>query len=202
MLLLKANGKFIDTLPLKGLIAQQECNADFVTIELDRYYRSLDLSKFQFVMRSVTESGAETQVILERTELSSVIHLLWRIDRSFTAESGKLLLELIGYRYLNTEVDYTQTLPDYVLRYQLPPIEVRGLIKGNHEPEESDSNNSVITMIQFKEALVNLQENMTTQVNQIQELQDRIKIIVLTQEEYDAIENPDENQQILYIIKN
>ena len=93
-------------------------------------------------------------------------------------------------------------MPDYVLRYRLPPIEVRGLIKGNHEPEESDSDNSVITMIQFKEALVNLQENMTTQVNQIQELQDRIKIIVLTQEEYDAIENPDENQQILYIIKN
>ncbi|MDE6005091.1 MAG: hypothetical protein K2G88_06865 [Oscillospiraceae bacterium] len=203
-MILKAIGKYIDTLPLKNLISQEESHMDLVIIEVDKNYKTLDLSEFQFVMRGITESGAVTEVILEKKILNTVIRLLWKVERLFTVESGKLVLDLVAY-YYNPETDCTQNLPDYVLRYQLPPIEIHGLPDSNHVQELPEE--SVTNKIQLWESLTQLQENTTTQANQIttinyqiQELENRIKIIVLTQSEYDSIKNP--QNQILYIIKN
>lgn len=196
--MLKAIGKYIDTLPLKGLLSQEESRVDFVIIEVDRFYDEMDLADFTFVMRGVTESGAETEVVLQKRELSKVIRLVWEIGRLFTAEAGKLSLDLVAYCYQNPETDRTQNAPDYVLRYQLPPIEIRGLPDGHYEQSEPEG--SVTAMAQFREALAQLQANDTAQANQILDLQNRIKIAVLTQSEYDLLENPD--SQTLYVIKD
>ena len=49
--MLKAIGKYIDTLPLTNLISSGEKKADTVPIEVDRFYDALDLSEFTFMMR-------------------------------------------------------------------------------------------------------------------------------------------------------
>ena len=59
--MLKAVGKFIDTLPLEKLLSQGEHFADTVTIQIDRYYGTHDMTKFVFIMRGITESGGETK---------------------------------------------------------------------------------------------------------------------------------------------
>lgn len=204
-MILKAVGKYIDTLPLKNLLSQEESHVEHIIIEIDRYYNALDLANFTFVMRGITESGAETEVILSKRELLTSIRLKWEIGRLFTTESGKLSLDLYAYYYENPETDRTQNLPDYVLRYQLPPIEIRGLPDSHYE--QSEPENSVTAMIQFREALTQLQANDTVQANAISshndrilELQDRIKIVVLTQAEYDTLENL--NNKVLYVIKD
>ena len=50
-MVLKAIGKYIDTLPIHDLLRQEEQLADDVTIEIDRFYGRHDLAEFRFFMR-------------------------------------------------------------------------------------------------------------------------------------------------------
>ena len=68
--MLKAIGKFIDTLPLRTLFSQEERCADTIVIETDRYYNGYDLAGYTFLMRGVTPSGGETEQMLEKTQSS------------------------------------------------------------------------------------------------------------------------------------
>ncbi len=125
--MLKANGKFIDTLPLKNLFSLNEHCADMITIEVDSSYKNLNLSNFTFVMRAVTPSGAEIETTLLKIapDDDSILWLVWEVSREFTNEAGTLFLDLYAYKYDDPTADPTETPPDYLLRYQLPPIEIR-----------------------------------------------------------------------------
>lgn len=127
--MLKANGKFIDTLPLKNLFSLNEHQADIITIEVDSTYAGLDLTGFTFVMRGVTASGTEVKKILTKLALEddSILQLIWNVSRDFTGEAGTLFLDLIAYQHHEPIDDPVQTPPDYLLRYQLPPVEIRDI---------------------------------------------------------------------------
>ena len=126
--MLKANGKFIDTLPLQHLLSLGEHHSDVITIEIDSVYENLDLSEFTFVMRGITASGTEVQTTLSKIapDDENYLWLVWNISNDFTSEDGTLFLDLYAY-YYNSNTNQNENPPDYLLRYQLPPIEIRSL---------------------------------------------------------------------------
>ncbi|MBR3629506.1 MAG: hypothetical protein IKN55_03430 [Oscillospiraceae bacterium] len=124
--MLKADGKYIDTLPVQQLLSQEEARVDRITIEVDRYYGTHDLADFLFVMRGILPSGGETEAVLEKETDEDVIRLCWEVGPGFTQEAGTLVLDLFAYRY-EEAADPDEDPPDYLLRYQLPPVQVRAV---------------------------------------------------------------------------
>ncbi len=125
-MILKAIGKYIDTMPIADLLSQDEALADTVVFEVDRFHGTLDLSEFEFMIRGITESGGETEAILRMEVQETVLRLHWQVNALFTTEAGSLALDLFAYYYQDEVPDKTQP-PDRILRYQLPPVNVRGL---------------------------------------------------------------------------
>jgi len=125
-MVLKAIGKWIDTMPISELFSQEEHLADTVTFEVERFYNGYDLGKFTFFMRGVTESGGETQTELEVIQQEDVLHLHWHVSDRFTAEAGTLSLDLYGVCYA-PQADPSAEMPEAIIRYQLPPVQVHGL---------------------------------------------------------------------------
>ncbi len=125
-MVLKAIGKWIDTMPISELFSQEEQRADTVTFEVDRFYNGYDLAEFTFFMRGVTESRGETQTELTMEVQEEVLRLCWRIGGSFTAEAGRLSLDLYGCLYA-ANAEPSVEAPEAVIRYQLPPVQVRAL---------------------------------------------------------------------------
>ncbi len=210
--MLKAVGKYIDTLPLARLFSQEEDSVDQIIIEVDRYYGTHDLSDFTFIMRGITESGGETETELEKEVLESVLHLTWNVNHLFTTEAGTLSLDLLAYAYQNGEAEQHQTTPDYLLRYQLPPVEVRGLPENDHVLEGQSYTNLLIQInetiaalgdiSQIYSALSAHQRQLTHHEGVLELLQEEVssipEISIMTQAQYDALENPDAS--VLYIL--
>lgn len=130
-MVLKAIGKCIDTLPIRALLTQEEHLADTVTFEADRFYNGHDLAKFTFFLRGVTPSGGETQCGLEVIAETETVQLSWHVDSGFTAEAGELALDLYGVCYAPT-ADPSADLPDAIIRFQLPAVQVRALPLGGN----------------------------------------------------------------------
>lgn len=126
-MVLKANGKLIDTLPIHSLFSQEEHYADTIVFEVARFHNGMDLAEFTFAIRGVTPSGGETQTALAMQVQEQTLRLLWEVSDQFTAEGGTLRLDLFAFRYDDPEADRTTTPPDHVLRYQLPDVEVHPL---------------------------------------------------------------------------
>lgn len=125
-MILKAIGKCIDTMPIANLLSQEERLADTITFEVDRYHNGMDLADFTFILRGVTESGGETQTTLVTEVQEDVLRLRWDINDKFTVEAGTLALDLFAYSY-DEGADAANEPPTCILRYQLPPVQVRGL---------------------------------------------------------------------------
>lgn len=125
-MVLKAIGKFIDTLPIKELFSQEEHLADTVTFEVDRFHNGQDLAEFAFFIRGVTESGGETQTALDQETDAETLRLHWHVNDKFTAEAGTLALDLYGCCYAQ-DADPLTDPPACIIRYQLPAVQVHGL---------------------------------------------------------------------------
>ena len=125
-MVLKAIGKYIDTLPINDLLSQEEVLVDSVVFEVGRFYNGYDLAEFTFFMRGVTESRGETQTELTMEVQDEVLRLCWKIGGSFTAEAGRLSLDLYGCLYA-ADAEPSVEAPEAVIRYQLPPVQVRAL---------------------------------------------------------------------------
>lgn len=126
--MLKAIGKFIDTLPLMHLLSKGETLSDTVAIEVDRFYDVHDLHDFKFIMRAVTESGTEmqTELFQELSPDGNYVHLTWPVGSAFTAEAGSLFLDLFACCY-DAGSNPDTNPPDKLIRYQLPPVEIRDI---------------------------------------------------------------------------
>ena len=129
--MLKAIGKFIDTLPMRDLLSQEERYADTIVIETDRYYNGYDLSEASFLMRGVTPSGGETEQMLNKYVYGDKLRLTWTVAPPFTSEAGTLRLDLAAYQYAEG-ADPASDPPAVLIRYQLPPVEVRPLPDSDH----------------------------------------------------------------------
>lgn len=220
--MLKAIGKFIDTTSIQELFSQEEARSDTVVIEVDRYYNSHDLSEFKFVLRGITESGGEAEVYLPMLKLERTIWLSWTITPAFTKEAGKLALDLFAYRY-EENADPEEDAPDYLVRYQLPPIHVKGLPDGTHALNEKSYTSFLLQMRSAAEAFLqeikdtasdiwarisSLQNSIISCTDRIQGHETRISALeqdfvpirLLTQAEYNALPEPDEGT--LYVVQD
>lgn len=215
-MVLKAIGKWIDTLPIRDLLSQEEAMADAVTFEIDRFHDGEDLAEFAFWMRGVTESGGETESPLTMEVLENIIRLQWLVNGIFTVEAGTLALDLYGCRYAE-EDNPAEDPPDCIIRFQLPAIHVRGLPESESILERHSYTdfllevkgevNDGIAMIEaetaaFEEKIPDYDAQMTHLENKQDYLENRmdamIPISVMTEEAYDAIAAPDENT--LYVL--
>ncbi len=215
-MVLKAIGKWIDTLPIRDLLSQEEAMADAVTFEIDRFHDGKDLAEFAFWMRGVTESGGETESPLAMEMLETVIRLHWLVNGHFTVEAGTLSLDLYGCRYAEN-ADPAEDPPDSIIRFQLPAIYVRGLPESDSILERHSYTdfllevkaavNDGIDMIEaetaaFEEKIPDYDAQMTHLEDKQEHLEHRmdaiIPISVMTEEEYDALESPDDGT--LYVL--
>lgn len=208
--MLKANGKFIDTLPLQQLLSQEESRVDTVAIEVDRYYGTHDLADFLFVMRGVTPSGGETEAALTKTVGDDTITLSWEIGPKFTQEPGRLALDLFAYRY-EEEADPEEDPPDYLLRYQLPAVQVRPLPDSSHVLDEQSYTAFLLEVRNTAEAALEeigsetgaVHEQLSSMGTTLYALFLRVnamtKIEILTQAAYDALE--EKKASTLYVIR-
>ncbi len=162
--MLKANGKYIDTLPVQQLFSQEESRVDTVTIEVDRFYGTHDLADFLFMMRGITESGGETEAFLAKTVGEKTIQLAWEVGAGFTKESGTLALDLFAYRY-EEAADPSESAPDYLLRYQLPSVQVRELPDGSHKLDEKSY---TAFLLRFRETAQRAIEEITSASGTVQ----------------------------------
>lgn len=172
--MLKANGKYIDTLPVQQMFSQEENRADTITIEVDRFYGTHDLADFLFVMRGITESGGETEVFLGKTVGEKTIQLTWEVSAGFTKESGTLALDMFAYRY-EEEADVTESAPDYLLRYQLPPVQVRELPDGSHKLDEQSYTAFLLKVRETAEQAI---EEITSATGEVQSELKRLDRVV------------------------
>lgn len=201
--MLKADGKFIDTLPVQQLFSQEEARADTITIEVDRFYGTHDLADFLFVMRGITPSGGETEAVLEKETGEDVIRLHWEVGPKFTQEPGSLALDLFAYRY-EEEADPKEDPPDYLLRYQLPPVQVRALPDGSHVLDERSYTAFLLEVRETAEAALEEIGSATGEVQtELRQLWSAVNaippIVILTQSEYDALVVKDPGT--LYVIR-
>lgn len=130
--MLIAEGKYIDTLPLRNQLSQGDSGMDFTEILVDRNLDDTDLENFIFVMRGVTESGREVRKILSSNVRVPFIRLAWNIEREFTAEPGALQLDLYAYCYDDEEKnknpenhDIDTDPPEYLVHYHMQPVMIR-----------------------------------------------------------------------------
>ena len=201
--MLKANGKYIDTMPVQQLFSQEEARADTIVIEVDRYYGAHDLAEFLFIMRGITPSGGETEAALAKDVREDVIRLSWEVGPKFTEEAGALALDLFAYRY-EEEADPEEDPPDYLLRYQLPPVQVRSLPDGSHVLDEQSYTAFLLevraTAEQALEDIGSAEGEVHAELAAMQDELDALTpIVILTQAEYDALPSPDPGT--LYVIR-
>ncbi len=212
-MVLKAIGKFIDTLPIADLLSQEEVLADTVVFEVDRWYNGMDLAEFTFHMRGVTESGGETLAELAKEVDTEVIRLHWNVGLDFTTEAGNLALDLFACDAVEAEDP-----PSHVIRYQLPYVRVRGLpesesILETHSYTDflmqvKETANDAIAIIEkmvkeFEDELVDYEAHVVQLERKVKENADAIAaltpIVTLTQSEFDALEEPQDGT--LYVVK-
>lgn len=129
-MILKAIGKCIDTSPIAVLLSQEESNLDVVMLEVDRFHDGTDLASFHFIMRGCTSSGGRMQQSLPKEVGEEVIRLEWRIDGIFTAQAGELRLDLFACEQTDA--------PMQIIRYQLPPIQVREVPPPGEDVQRSE----------------------------------------------------------------
>ena len=124
-----ANGKNIDTHPIKNLLIQGEKLSETVTFTVDRFYNGNDLSLCSFFIRGVTDKNEEAQQGLITQISEEKITLIWKISEFFTATAGTLRLEIRAV--LLSETDESETL---VLKYDMPPIFIKPSPVGSSSP--------------------------------------------------------------------
>ena len=137
IMILRANGKFIDTTPIKHLITQGEYNSDAIYIIVDRSCSAMtDLSLCNFVMKGINANGERAEAVVGIAGVSdTVISLVWSVSDIFTAVAGMMKLELRAY------------LDDaMVMKYKMGEIEIAESPDSNIPPDIDVVENAVNAM--------------------------------------------------------
>ncbi len=194
-----AKGKNIPTYSFSGLFVQGEKLADTIVFYVDRFYNDNDLSDCTFMIRGVSENGDEAQqTLIAQTEESQIV-LTWNVSEYFTAQAGKLSLELRASRM--SEGSQSATAEEIlVLKYTMEPVYVAASPKGGNLPvpdaveqaigQISDAVTGGLTVInQVVES--NSIAAFNTRLDKVEADTDvylaRPEVIPVTQQEYSAI---------------
>lgn len=210
-MIIQADGKYLNTAPLDGLITQGEENTQTVQLRVDRFYEGVDLSVCSFVMRGVNAAGEQTEQVLTKATGDAQLTLSWQITAAFTARAGRLALELRAVHEAAEDTD-----EDLVLVYTMAPIRIRAGLRGMGTPlpEASDQ---LLNQLAARAAQILLQmqqtadalalSTITTQVSAMQTSVTQMEatvsrldnpVVALSAAEYEALAAPD--PLTLYVI--
>lgn len=126
-----STGKNIPTYSFGNLFIQGEKFADTIIFALERFYNNSDIAGYNFMVVGLTEDGYEiNQVIIPESTDENFIRLKWNVSGDFTAQSGKLRLELRA----------CEENGNVIIKYDMPAINVKPTIKGINEslPETNE----------------------------------------------------------------
>ena len=199
-----AEGKFINSFPLSFFLTQGEQNADLIEFVVPRSYEEQDLSDCTFVLTAVNAAGTQLEAVLTKGIGADSIILTWKINGYFTAVPGLLDLGLRAVREGETVAagEYDETA--VVLKYVLSPVFVRAAVSGTEGLPTPDLIAQSLDQlaILLEDALDAIaQEASELGLTALSERLDDLEadsaaqtdVIALTQAEYDALENVDEN---------
>ena len=199
-----ANGKNIPSYSFGNLFTQGELFADKITFFVKRYYEGNDLLSCNFTMKGVTENNYQAvQTLYPENAGNDMISLEWRVADIFTANSGKLFLEITASKYQDGTA---QT----ILKLTMNPVYVRPTLHGQNAPLPDTEDQFLAEIAQaVSEGLDEIQAKINsfdlTEVNErldsmddkCDEFLSRPAVIPVTQAEYDALE---EKTDSLYVI--
>ncbi len=199
-----AKGKNIPTYAFGNLFVQGEKFADTIMLVVDRFYNDTDLSECRFVIVGLTEDGWEVSQVLENKR-SNMEHtqIKWDVSGDFTANAGKLRLELRALEKNNDEIVT-------VIKYDMPPVYVKPTISGKNEPLPA-TNEQLINSISAltAECMEKLQNKMNDfnleqteqRLNQMEKdtavYLARPEVIPVSRSEYNSIQH---KENALYVI--
>lgn len=198
-----ANGKNIPTFAFSKLFTRGECYADTITFCLDRYYNGEDMLDFAFVIRGVSEGGAEARQTLTPRVYGRYIALDWQVASWFTVFDGKLELEL---RASNNKGE----AEGVVVKYLMPPVYVNPSAEASGEAVP-DSSEQIISEINgaVSDGISEIREvigsfDLSEVENRLDDMDDNIsvflsrpEVIPITQKDYD---NTQHKENSLYVI--
>lgn len=105
-MVLKAVGKYIETLGISTLLTHGEKNADIIYFQLDKIYDTIDLSSCEFVLRVQNSKDIKIDITLEKYLTDEYIMLKFIVDETITAVNGELKLELRALKDNSLKVKY------------------------------------------------------------------------------------------------
>lgn len=196
-----ATNKDLNTSPIRSLVRNGERNADQVSIVLNRFYGDYDLSEFNFLIEGINSQDTISVQNLTADVGDQTVTLEWIISQEFTAVSGPLKLSLKA----KNSTDST------VIIFDGGEIEVCGENSDDYLATETSEN----LLAQIETAISNFSESFSKQVEGLAEEKlneaveekfngdfvtssDISRIVKISQEEYDALESPEEN--VLYVV--
>lgn len=135
-----ASGKNIPTYSFGNLFIQGEKFADTIIISLERFYDNSDISGYKFMVAGLTEDDYEiNQVIMPESTDEKFIRLKWNVSGDFTAQAGKLRLELRAFEETDSGINI-------IIKYNMPAVNVKSTINGINE-SLPDTNEQFINSI-------------------------------------------------------
>ncbi|MDE5583397.1 MAG: hypothetical protein K2J08_06810 [Ruminococcus sp.] len=178
--------------------------ADSINIVVGRFYGDIDLADYKFLMAGLTADGWEVnQSMSTKRTGSDKITLTWKVSEDFTANSGKLNLELRAYNVVDGETKN-------ILKYIMPPVYVRPTTNGKNGFVPDTAEQLLGSIVEATEqGLISLQEKMDDfsldETNaRLDKMENdtaiylaRPEVIALTKEEYDSTEHKNGS---LYVI--
>lgn len=196
-----AKNKDLNTSPIRSLMRNGENNADKVNIVLPRFYGEYDLSKFEFIIEGINSNNTISVQNLPSEINEQIVTLSWTISESFTAVSGGLKLKLKA----------TKTSDGIVIVFDGGEIEVCG----ENTDDYLDTSTGENLLAQIETAITNFSSEFSAQVEGIAEEKlnqavqekfnndfvtssDILRIVKISQEKYDALE--EKSETTLYVI--
>lgn len=184
-----AKGKNIPTYSFGNLFIQGERLADTIILSVERYYNDTDISEYKFMIVGLTEDNTEVnQVLVSKRADNKYIRLKWNVSGDFTANAGKLRLELRAFETVNDEIHT-------IIKYDMPAVHVKPTINGKNQPlpdTEEQFINSITVVT--AECLEELQQHTDTANKNIQNSVNNFNVWV--QEKIDSFSLEETNRRL------
>ncbi len=192
-----AKDKDLNTSPIRSLLRQGEKNADTVLIKLNRFYGEHDLSEFGFVIEGVNSENTLSIQALRKEYDEKSVTLTWQISENFTAVGGSLKLTLKAIDEAN----------DVKILIDGGEVEVCG--DENSKYVSAEVSESLLSQIESSIADFSAKFDSIAKEKVEKAVADYLsgefvissdisRIVKISQEDYDALSEPDE--KTLYVV--
>lgn len=161
MIILNAQGKFIETKQIEKLFTQGERFSDKIGFLINKINNDVDVSGCTFIIRTCAYDGCMTETLLSKEIQDEMLLLTWNVSEAVTAVPGKLCLELIGSQEENV-----------IIKYKMPPVLIKEAVMGTNIPVPDVVDAKLALMNEILEEISAVAEAVKEDGTVIQEIAD------------------------------